>query len=118
MVKGDLVKYLIVKQNVVKLFSSITGPDLGLDLVQGLGPAVAAIAHAHAVVVTVGKYAGEIFCSPKWGCAGLKVFRHLHEKYKCFTQQQTERGFVAFAPFVSRRIVCGMTEFINLCIAL
>lgn len=82
---------------------------------------VAATAHAHAAVVTVGMYVGKI-CSPQWGCVGLKVFRHharfpvfeCDDKYKCFTRQQTQRGFVVFAPFVFKRMVCGVTESVSL----
>lgn len=40
------------------MYIPIPGPDLGLDLVQGLGPADAAIAHAHAAAATAGMYVG------------------------------------------------------------
>lgn len=40
------------------IYVPFPGPDLGLDLAQGLGPADAAIARAHAAAATAGKCVG------------------------------------------------------------
>lgn len=42
----------------IYIYIPFLGPGLGLDLVQGLGPADAAIARAHAAAATAGTYVG------------------------------------------------------------
>lgn len=58
MVECYVLFFICVVECSKYIYIPFLGPDLGLDLVRGLGPADAAIARAHAAAATAGTYVG------------------------------------------------------------